>query len=65
MVNRHEAPTLSALDLHGKQAPWRSPRVSVDGPVTTIHQSLARLIDARALIDAVPWSSQAAASPHR
>ena len=25
MVNRHEAPTLSALDLHGKQAPWRSP----------------------------------------
>jgi len=26
MVNRHEAPTLSALDLHGKQAPWRSPQ---------------------------------------
>ena len=65
MVNRHEAPTLSALDLHGKQA-LGVPRWVAEGClVTTIHYHLTRLIDARALIDAVPWSSESAAAPHR
>ena len=65
MVNRHEAPTLSALDLHGKQALGVHRGVSVGGPVTTIHYRPARLVDARALIDAVPCSSHTAASPRR